>query len=267
MAPDHGGTRLGKREQFGTSNDETAMTLARLRSEVRLLKVYAAGTTAAIALVLLCGANEANRKQKFEEIDVQRINVVEADGRLALVIANAPRLPNPIIGGKERKTGRTGPGMLFFKGKGDECGGLIYRSREKDGRIEAYAHLSFDQYKNDQVVYVSYKDDGTKRSSGFYVMDRPPHPDIEEQVRMMEALDRATGGEKERLERKIREARARGDFGAERIFVGSLDRTAMVRLRDTADRNRVRIYGDSANVARMEFLDENGKLVYSVPPK
>jgi hypothetical protein len=218
-------------------------------------------------LLLVCGANGAHQRQKFEVIDVERINVVEADGRLALVIANAPRLPNPIVGGKERKTPRTGPGMLFFNGTGDECGGLVYGSREKDGRYQAGAHLSFDQYKNDQVVYLSYRDDGATRSGGFYVVDRPTRPDIEELLQRQEALDRATGEEKERLQRQMREASARGEFGAQRIFVGSEDRTAMVRLRDTAGRNRVRIYVDAANVARMEFLDEGGKVVYSIPPK
>src|SRR5262245_4966782 len=253
---------LPTREPCLRSDDGTAAAVSRLRSEVRLLKCYAAGLTAVLGLLLVCGANWGHQRQKFEVIDVERLNVVEADGRLALVIANAARLPNPIIGGQERQTGRTGPGLVFFNGKGDECGGLVYTSREKDGRYAAGAHLSFDQYKNDQVVYLSYQDDGANRSSGFYVVDQPTHPDSEERVRMVAALDRATGAEKERLQRQMREARARGAFGAQRVFVGSEDRTAMVRLRDTAGRNRVRISVDAANVARMEFLDEGGKVVY-----
>jgi hypothetical protein len=254
-------------EQGTRSDDGMAAAVSRLRSEVRILKCYAAGLTAVLGLLVVCGANWANQRQKFDVIDVERINVVEADGRLALVIANGPRLPSPIIGGKERKTGRTGPGMLFFNGKGDECGGLVYTSREKDGSYAAGAHLAFDQYRNDQVVYLSYQDDGKTRSSGFYVHDRPTHPDIEELLQKKEALDRATGEEKERLQRQMRESVARGEFGAQRVFVGSVDQTAMVRLRDTAGRNRVRIYVDAANSARMEFLDEGGKVVYSIPPK
>jgi hypothetical protein len=255
------------RELCVPSDDATALALARLRREVRLLKLYAAGLTVALVLVCVGGATWAEQRPKFEEIDVQRLNVVEADGRLALVIANAPRLPGPVVGGKEVKTGRTGPGLLFFNGKGDECGGLVYGSREKDGRYQASAHLAFDQYRNDQVVFLSYQDDGTARSSGLYVVDRPTHPDAEEQLRAKEAIEKAGGEEKERLERKMREAVARGEYGAQRVFVGSVDRTAMVRLRDTAGRNRVRLYVDPANVARMEFLDEDGKVVYAIPPK
>src|SRR5215813_1080178 len=54
-------------------------------------------------------------KESFTEIDVERLNIVEPDGRLALVIANKPRLPDVILGGKEidsGRAGRRGPGML-----------------------------------------------------------------------------------------------------------------------------------------------------------
>ena len=39
----------------------------------------------------------------------------------------------------------------------------------------------------------------------------------------------------------------------------------MVRMKDTAGRDRLKIYVDSLGVARMEFLDEDGEVVYSVP--
>jgi hypothetical protein len=255
------------REPGSRPDDGMAASLSRLQREVRLLKGYALGLTVALGLLLACGANWANQTRKFDVIDVERINIVEEDGQLAMVIANAPRLPKPIVGGKERKTGRTGPGLLFFNGKGDECGGLVYSTKEKDGRYAAGAHLAFDQYNNDQVVFLSYQDDGKTRSSGFYVHDRPTQPDIHELLKRKDALEKATGEEKERLQKQWQEAAARGEFGAQRVFVGSVDQTAMVRLQDTAGRNRVRIYVDAGNVARMEFLDEGGKVVYSLPPK
>jgi hypothetical protein len=39
----------------------------------------------------------------------------------------------------------------------------------------------------------------------------------------------------------------------------------MVRLRDTAGRNRIRLYVDRSNQARLEFLDEKGEVVYHIP--
>ena len=108
---------------------------------------------------------------------------------------------------------------------------------------------------------------GKTRASGLYVVDRPTRPDIEELLRLRDAIGQASGEEKTRLERELRESAARGDLGAQRVFVGAADRTAMVRLKDPAGRNRVRLYVDAANDARLEFLDEGGKVVYSIPPK
>jgi hypothetical protein len=62
-------------------------------------------------------------------------------------------------------------------------------------------------------------------------------------------------------------AKERGEAvgGARRVFLGSQDRTAALRLMDTGGRERVRMVVDASNEARLEFLDEAGKVVYSVP--
>lgn len=65
-------------------------------------------------------------KQKFTEIDVERLNLVEKNGTLRMVMANAERMPDPIINGKAFKTERP-PGMIFYNGLGDEDGGFSVR--------------------------------------------------------------------------------------------------------------------------------------------
>ena len=52
---------------------------------------------------------------------------------------------------------------------------------------------------------------------------------------------------------------------AQRIFVGSDNDTAMVRLRDRAGRDRIRLIVDAQGSARMEFLDAAGAIVDSLP--
>ena len=61
--------------------------------------MIAAILTAAFAILLLTAAS---KKTKFDEIDVQRINVLEPDGTLRMVISNHARLPGIIVRGKER---------------------------------------------------------------------------------------------------------------------------------------------------------------------
>ena len=78
-------------------------------------------------------AGQQTAKQKFTEIDVERINIVEPDGKLRLVISNRPRSIGPIYKGKPfGYAGGTRPGMIFFNDEGTENGGLTFTgSREK----------------------------------------------------------------------------------------------------------------------------------------
>src|SRR5207247_12732 len=79
-----------------------AMTLSQLEREVRVLKMYSAISTVLIVFALLMGHGRAqSSKPRFAEIDAERINIVEADGRLSLVLANTQRLPGPMLAGKE----------------------------------------------------------------------------------------------------------------------------------------------------------------------
>ena len=54
-------------------------------------------------------------------------------------------------------------------------------------------------------------------------------------------------------------------LGTQRIFLGSQNRTAELRIRDTAGRNRIRLYVDSLDVPRLEFLDASGEVVWTPP--
>src|SRR5688572_7965340 len=99
----------------------------------RFFAVFFCLLAGAVMLAAFQSPEVQNAKQRFTEIDVERLNIVEPDGRLSLVLANKPRLPDVIVGGVEHDTGRKGtrgPGMLFFNHKGDECGGLTYSSFE-----------------------------------------------------------------------------------------------------------------------------------------
>jgi catechol 2,3-dioxygenase-like lactoylglutathione lyase family enzyme len=52
---------------------------------------------------------------------------------------------------------------------------------------------------------------------------------------------------------------------AQRVFVGSTDETAAVRLSDRQGNERIRIYVDPAGNARIDFLDPAGALVDRIP--
>ena len=68
----------------------------RLRRDIRLLKAYAAIRTLAITVLTGLGlAQVPPARQRFQEIDIERINVIERDGRVRLVLSNAERQADP----------------------------------------------------------------------------------------------------------------------------------------------------------------------------
>jgi hypothetical protein len=149
---------------------------SRLRREIRVLKLYAGGST--LALVFLTAAafraQSPPTRPKFDEIDVERINVIEKDGRVRLVIANSARQAVTVVDGKPILPNRTrDAGLIFFNDEGDENGGMTWSGRRENGAARASAGLSFDQYKQDETVTLRYTQNGTERLAGLTVADRP----------------------------------------------------------------------------------------------
>src|SRR5262249_9926008 len=92
----------------------------------RFLTVYSGVLTAVFAITFLSGF-AGGKRTTFEEIYVQRINIVEPDGTLRMVLSCKSKAPGVIIRGKEyphpnRKTA----GVLFFNDEGTENGGLSF---------------------------------------------------------------------------------------------------------------------------------------------
>jgi len=89
-----------------------------------------------------------SQKQRFTEIDVERINVLEADGTVKLVIANRERAPDQVSEGQSRPRAANNklPGITFFDDAGDEAGGLKI-SGDRRGGPSARRHLLFDRHR------------------------------------------------------------------------------------------------------------------------
>jgi hypothetical protein len=111
--------------------DRTALTQ-------RVLLVHSGVLTAVLCVVLLSGANSGSKRVRFDEIDVNRINLVEPDGTLRLVISDKTNFPGLIVKGKGYPHGRQTAGMLFFNDEGTENGGLIFGgAKGRDGKVQS----------------------------------------------------------------------------------------------------------------------------------
>jgi hypothetical protein len=237
---------------------------ATLRRQLWFLRAYAVATSILLAVITAAAFRQA-APQKFSEIAVERINVVDADGTLRMVISNKDRMHPGVMDGVTIDRPRPVAGMLFFNDQGDEVGGLTYTGAERDGRRQANAGIMFDQLKQDQTIGFSYSESNGRRTAGLQVWDRSDAPlsdlirKLNEANRIEDASDRA---------RAIAAIRAEAPPGPRRVFVGrNADRTALVALSDAEGRPRLTIAVDAAGNARIEFLDDAGRIVARIPEK
>jgi hypothetical protein len=240
-----------------------------IRKELRILKAYA-GLSSLLFAILIFMAAKPSHKTKFEEIDAERINIVE-NGKLRLTISNNERSPGPILHGHYMQTreGKRGAGLIFFNDEGDECGGLCWRGKTEDGHISASSELMFDQYDQDQTVGIAYAQSNGDRSSGLRVWERPLTP-MGPFAEKVEAIEKQPDGpEKTAAMKNLRtEAAASGVAGVPRIFVGRGPKNeATVTLSDTKGKPRIVLSVDNGDVATLQFLDDKGNPVYTLPAK
>ena len=225
----------------------------RIERELRILKAYAITSSLLILALFIMGAANDHKKEKLDEIDVQRINVVEPDGTLRMVISNQAVFPGAIIKGKEyphedRKTA----GILFFNEEGSENGGLIFGGlKDKDGRTQSYGHLSFDRYNQDQVLALEASEDGTRRKSSLTMLDQPDWP-------MADILSLPRSEWPKFL--------ASHSVGHARVYLGrNDDKSASLKLKDAEGRDRIIIQVAADGSPVLQFLDESGKVVSQLP--
>ena len=239
--------------------------MEKLKRDVRLLKAYALIVTGLLCVLAFAGFSQGNQKNKFAEIDVERINIVEKDGKLKMVISNSDRQHPGVIDG--RMLSRTRPaGMLFFNDKGDECGGLSFNGDQKDGKPSAGALLAFDRFLQDQTVAIQYGENNGQYSAGLRVWDRPDSS-LGEVVDKLQAIQKMPDGpEKTQAMQKLRETSGTG--ASQRVFVGKTrEKAAALALSDPQGRTRAQLIVDAQGAARLEFLDEKGVVVQSIPPQ
>ncbi len=226
----------------------------KIKTEIRLLRGAVLASLALSAVILTTGM-KANNDARFETLSVERINIIEADGTVKMLLTNTARFPtteevNGRILNEDRKK-RTG--MLFFNEEGIEAGGFIYDGSKNERGHSAGMSLTFDKYDGDQVMQLLTVDEkrGDKRviRSGLAFNDRP---EFETQERTSEIM-RELAQIKDRTERqaKIVEYEKQGLIGgAPRILLGK-----------TAEQNNgLFLFAKDGSPRAMFFVDENDEV-------
>jgi hypothetical protein len=230
-----------------------------IRRQVRILQVYAAASFTVVALLSVTAFTQQNSTQRIDELTVQRLNVVDANGTLRFVLSNKDRMHPGVMDGVTINRPRPVAGMLFFNDEGDEVGGLTYTGTDDNGR-RASAGIMFDQLKQDQTIGISYSEGNGQRSAGLQVWDRSEQPLSE----LIKALNDANGlPEGPERDAAVKAVRAKAPPGPRRLFVDkNADKSAPVA--DGQGRPRIVMRVNEDGTATIEFLDAGGKTVRSI---
>lgn len=225
--------------------------------ELKYLKVYCVLLTFAFLASNIYLLNKSVGKD-FEEITVERINVVESNGDLKLVISNSNRQHQGVINGKSLPERERQAGLIFFNSVGDECGGLVYDGNDK----EAGLVLSVDKYRDDQVMQLRYVENTEKdlRTYGMQFWDYRKEDGYEARSKAFAELKKMkTSEEKKAAYLKMKNE---GLIPEDRMFVGKkMNKDVGLFINDNSGKPRIKIYIDKENNPKIELLNEEGKVV------
>lgn len=242
----------------------------RLERDVLFLKRYAIVSTLACVVIVAAAFTRDGmpRREKFTEIDVERINVVEPNGNYRLIISNRARSIGPIYKGKPfGYAGGNRPGLIWFNDEGTENGGLTFTGRSlPNGQYVASTHMSFDQFNQDQILNFDYADQNGKRRVGMSIADRSDL-DIHDLVMERDSIMRIADTVARRAALKQWASPRNGvPMVAQRLFIGrDPDKNAVLNLADRDGKPRLRLAVDSLGNAKVEFLDAAGKVTFRLP--
>jgi hypothetical protein len=231
----------------------------------RFLVIYSGVLTLVFAASMLSGFVMPPGKTTLQELDVQRINLVEPDGTLRMVISDKAHFPGAIIRGKDYPHPRPQAGMLFYNDEGTENGGLVFSGhKDRNGKIiDSGGSLTFDKYEQDQLVQLIGAHDSSGHEAGLVVSDRPDRP-IQQDLPEFAKIETMPAAAREKL---MQDRAKTAYYGATRITVArGDDGIAKISLRDALGRPRIVMGVAKDGASSLKFLDAGGKLLNELTP-
>jgi len=241
-----------------------------IHRELRLLKGYALVVTLLLGTLSIAAFRQSAQKTRFTEIDVERINIVEPNGALRMVISNRPRSIGPIYKGKPfGYPGGTRPGIIFFNDEGTENGGLTFTGRKRDdGTYTSSVGMSFDQFNQDETLTLRYSDENGRKTSAITIADRDSR-DIYDLIMQRDSINKMTDSTARTAAlQRLLGPRDGVPLAATRVYLGrDRSKAAVLNLYDPSGKPRLRLKVDSLGGASLEFLDEQGTVTARMPER
>jgi hypothetical protein len=232
----------------------------KLLSNPKFLTVYSGILTIAFTVVVLCGA-AAVRNRTFDIVTARRINIVEPDGTVRLTISDRAEFPGAWNRKKEypRPDRTEAAGLLFMSEEGTEQGGLIWgASQLPDGTVENHAHLSLDQYEENQIFAIDAGQEGKAKFSRITIADQGDFP-IEEKRKANEEIQKLPADQQDAAWSKFFSTHR---HDVKRMVVGrSPDGSVGLEIRDEKGKARIVLAVQPNGEPKLQFFNDAGKVV------
>lgn len=238
------------------------LDMNKIERDLRFLKIYA-GVLTLVCILLLGLMLKIRGAKTFAEIDVGRINIVESDGKLRMVISNKMLQHPGIMDGVtyEERKGQRPPGMMFFNEKGDEVGGLVFDGNTGGGQGGS---LTFDKFRGDQTIQLVHDEESSESYFAGLKMNDQNMP-LNEWIGKQKEI--ASLPSKEAQDTAYRELREQGRLMTERLRIGKdYDKSSIIKMKDAKGKVRLELKVEADGNPQLNFLDEAGQVVYRLPP-
>src|SRR5688572_21799967 len=226
------------------------------RAGMRFLKVYVFAAASLLIVFTLSAFQSQTQRTRFEVIDVERMNIVEKDGKVRIVLSNKARFPGLMVRGQENPFPRDVAGIALINEEGTEYGMLATETRRASGDFGAYSGLRWGNIGQGSSVGMLYDDDNGQREAGVFITDASTAAASQLIERGRAVQQMAEGPAKSRAMAELRRAE-----GPKRITVARMkDQSAAVELSDPQGKPRLRLVVDRAGAPRVDFLDATGRV-------
>lgn len=232
----------------------------RLRRQMNYFRLYAIITSALILAITAYGFRKPAQDDIIKSLRAEKIDIVEPDGTVKLSLFNKGHLPPAIINGKKlSRQGGDESGLMFYNTEGEECGGLIYSGKGRDGKGQNELSITFDKYKQDQVVQLSYiQRENGNHTKGLTVFERPEFS-VDKTMTTLDSIREHVNDVA--AQRKIMDKlSAEGYFGYTRMFAGQQGQRTGVFVRDDKGKIRLEMIVNEKNEPEILFYDEKGQV-------
>lgn len=235
--------------------------------QIRILQVAVLALLAITTALCINLFHPLLPKQTFKVIDAGRVNIREKDGILKAALSNSAGFNEAY---RAEHGGVAFSGLMFYNEEGQETGGLVYRGKAIPGGQDADVTLTFDQYRQDQNVYLHHEEfkdaQGLRVDDGLTINARPDWTKVKDEYSIYGQLEKLPPEKRDELQLKSAQA---GEISLRRLFFGvqrgikdnkPYDDTG-VFIKNKWGRNAIKLYVDNDNRPHFEVFDSLGKSI------